>query len=517
MKRFLGVLAVLCVSFQLSAQCGLFYDGFETGALLPVWQFGTGTYVRNVTSINQQVGTYAFEQTGSSGHTEGTYATFAAGQAGYISFWMKTNTTNAANGYVVIGDNNTAVNLGILFCYFNSASQLRFFNSTGQNFPIIADQWYHIEIQNIDWVNKTMDVYMDGVLILPTWAFRSNTSTFVDRIHLYNISASTASYDEIIIGSAPLVGSLTNTICAADSIVVNGTTYNASNLSGTEVFTNVGPNGCDSTVTINLTALPALTGNISSTICYGDSIVVNGTTYDASNLSGTEVFTNVGPNGCDSTVTINLTTLPALTGNVSSTICYGDSIVVNGTTYDATNPSGTEVFIGSNGCDSTVTVSLTITTIDATVTSSSPTLTANQTGAVYQWLDCDNSMSVISGATNQNYTATVNGDYAVMITQNGCAVTTACFAITGLGILENNFGHELFLYPNPTDGQFSVDLGNTYGSVTIAITDMLGKLIYTTNYSESQIIDLNLKAPAGVYFVRIESGAKTAVIRVVKE
>src|SRR5690606_12275416 len=133
---------------------------------------------------------------------------------------------------------------------------------------------------------------------------------------------------------------VTNTICNEESIVVNGTTYDAGNPSGTEVFTGVGPNMCDSTVTINLNVLPALTGSVTNTICNEESIVVNGTTYDAGNPSGTEVFTGVGPGLCDSTVTINLTVLPALTGSVTNTICNEEGIVVNGTTYDAGNPSG---------------------------------------------------------------------------------------------------------------------------------------------------------------------------------
>ncbi len=75
MKKFIALLTITFISFQLSAQCNLFYDGFESGSLLPQWLFGTGTYTRTITTINPQVGTYAFEQTGSGLHMEGTYAT----------------------------------------------------------------------------------------------------------------------------------------------------------------------------------------------------------------------------------------------------------------------------------------------------------------------------------------------------------------------------------------------------------------------------------------------------------
>jgi len=55
-----------------------------------------------------------------------------------------------------------------------------------------------------------------------------------------------------------------------------------------------------------------------------------------------------------------------------------------------------------------------------TITNSNNTLFANLTGANYQWVDCDNSNAPISGATNQNYTPTSNGNYAVEVTENTC-------------------------------------------------------------------------------------------------
>ncbi len=320
-------------------------------------------------------------------------------------------------------------------------------------------------------------------------------------------------------------GSETSTICNEGSVVVNGTTYNAGNPTGTEVFTNIGPFGCDSTVTINLNVLPAKSGSETSTICNEGSIVVNGTTYNAGNPTGTEVFTNVGPFGCDSTVTINLNVLPALTGSVTSTICHGDSVVVNGTTYNASNPTGTEVFtnVGTNGCDSTVTINLTVqNAIDTSVTQASNTLTSNEAGATYQWIDCGNGNVAISGATNQSYTATANGDYAVVVTVNGCTDTSACHTVTGVGIWESNFASALQVYPNPTRGNFTIDLGATYSRVSISITDISGRLISSAEYRQHQVLNFSLNEPAGVYLLVVEDltrgqAGKRAVMRLVKQ
>lgn len=160
---------------------------------------------------------------------------------------------------------------------------------------------------------------------------------------------------------SPSTGSETYNGCSGDgySVVVNGTTYNESNPGGTEVLTNAA--GCDSTVTINLTFNATSTGTETYSGCTGDgySVVVNGTTYNESIPSGTEVLTNAA--GCDSIVTINLVFQNMVTGNETYSGCTGDgySVVVNGTLYDETNPTGTETLTSAAGCDSIVTVDLT--------------------------------------------------------------------------------------------------------------------------------------------------------------
>lgn len=49
-----------------------------------------------------------------------------------------------------------------------------------------------------------------------------------------------------------------------------------------------------------------------------------------------------------------------LTGNVNETICPGETFVYNGTTYDENNTSGTHFVSNSQGCDSTVVVTIII-------------------------------------------------------------------------------------------------------------------------------------------------------------
>ena len=91
---------------------------------------------------------------------------------------------------------------------------------------------------------------------------------------------------------------------------------------------------------------------------YGGSFVYNGTTYDGSNLTGTETLT--ASNGCDSIVTVTVIESPAITSTVSVTICTGQTYTTpQGTVVTIIAGSGTttEVINGGSvtGCDSTIT------------------------------------------------------------------------------------------------------------------------------------------------------------------
>ncbi|MDC0257743.1 T9SS type A sorting domain-containing protein [Crocinitomicaceae bacterium] len=193
---------------------------------------------------------------------------------------------------------------------------------------------------------------------------------------------------------------------------------------------------------------------------------------------------------------------------------------IDGINYTASNNSATfNIANGAaNGCDSLVTLDLTINNVsDITTSISSTTISANNTVATYQWLDCDDLNSVIIGETGQSYTATVNGNYAVELTENGCVDTTTCVSITTVGVEENSFGNEFKIYPNPSDGNFGINLGGSYQNVQILITDISGKVIQSKNITKAQNMNLSITNPAGIYIVSINAGNKNAIIRLVKE
>jgi hypothetical protein len=85
------------------------------------------------------------------------------------------------------------------------------------------------------------------------------------------------------------------------------------------------------------------------------------------------------------------------------------------------------------------------------------------------------------------------------------------------GIIENSFEYEPTVYPNPTLGNFSIDLGAVHESSVVSITDILGRLIESKSISQSQILNLSIEEPAGIYILSIQVGDKKAVFSIVKE
>ncbi|MBK8558313.1 MAG: hypothetical protein IPL65_22445 [Lewinellaceae bacterium] len=146
----------------------------------------------------------------------------------------------------------------------------------------------------------------------------------------------------------------TGTSCAAGMcwrlLYFEGVTYNASHMSGDQVLQT--PEGCDSIVHVQIYFIPAIFTNFNPSICPGESIVINGITYDAQNPNGSQYLQSVF--GCDSVLNILLNILPEPVSYLQPSLCQGETFDLNGISYDAQNPSGEQHFTAFNGCDSVV-------------------------------------------------------------------------------------------------------------------------------------------------------------------
>jgi len=153
----------------------------------------------------------------------------------------------------------------------------------------------------------------------------------------------------------------TTTICTGDTIFVNGNPYYEGNATGTEIVPLGNQFDCDSTINVAISFSDFVSFDLIETLCTTDSVVVNGVTYDFDNPIGMETIPMGSFLGCDSVVNVNLSFFPLSTNLIDDTLCEGESIIVNGTTYDMNMPMGIEVVSGGsfNNCDSTITVDLT--------------------------------------------------------------------------------------------------------------------------------------------------------------
>ncbi len=191
---------------------------------------------------------------------------------------------------------------------------------------------------------------------------------------------------------------------------------------------------------------------------------------------------------------------------------------LDGNTYTSSNNTATYVLENALGCDSIVTLNLTIHSVsNIGTTLNGATITANNNNATYQWLDCDNNNAPIAGATSQTYTATEDGNYAVAITENGCTNTSACVAVTIIGIDELSNGLQASVYPNPSQGQVEIALGTTMQDVELVLTDVQGKLVFKRNYPSLFKTNIELPEAKGVYFLKINAKGSNETIKLVKE
>jgi hypothetical protein len=299
------------------------------------------------------------------------------------------------------------------------------------------------------------------------------------------------------------------TICQGESYTFNGNTYTTAG-NYPSVLQSI--TGCDSTVVTQLTVRPTYTTNNPQTICQGESYTYNGNTYTTPGSYPTLLQSIYG---CDSTVVTQLTVRPNYTTNNPQSICQGGSYSIGGNTYTAEG-TYSDLLQSIYGCDSIVTTVITFTPVqlNLNVTTSGLTISSAQNAGSYQWINCANN-AAISGANSQNYTATANGSYAVILTECGVSDTSNCVVINDVGLDENNLNFNVQLYPNPTEDILTIEV---FGAnlKRLIVTDLNGKILSKQpafgNTNNLNVTNLS----AGVYLVNIETENGVLVRRFVK-
>ncbi|MCC7332905.1 MAG: T9SS type A sorting domain-containing protein [Flavobacteriales bacterium] len=296
-----------------------------------------------------------------------------------------------------------------------------------------------------------------------------------------------------------------------------------------DIATANGTNTNSNAIILN-TIVPVISANASDLeVCNGNSVTLfgsgDGTSYNWNNgvtnnvpftpsSTSDYIVTGYNANGCKNIDTISITVNQPSYGLVVETAC--SSFTLNGQTYTSTGVYP-QFLVNQYGCDSNLTVDITIITVDTSLIVNNHTISANVVGASYQWLDCDNAYAIISSETAQIFTATVNGNYAVAITENGCTDTSACINVTTVGVYKNQLNYFSSIYPNPTNGSFTLQLKNE-NNCTISIVDVTSNEVYTLNNVKSDKINLNIShLNKGIYFVKVFADSNQEVLKLIKE
>lgn len=311
--------------------------------------------------------------------------------------------------------------------------------------------------------------------------------TFQGKITVNNCGLAVDSCGNVYAGSFDRVVKFDTDLNILSEVNVGFTVYDVSVNSNGEVvavgaqFNNSSSNRNGKIQSINMNACPQY-----SSICC-DAKICNAGPFCSKDTSTNLVPSTAGGTWTGTGITNSSagTFNPSVAGAGIHTIFY-------------TLPCGTDsVLITVNSVDN-----YTISSIGATAT------VTNLTGANYQWIDCDNGNSIIAGETDTSYTATVNGNYGVIINQNGCTSISTCVFIDVTNIEQNKNNYGIKIFPNPTNGILNIKFENEANNVNIEIENIIGQEIYKTNSNQvkGNMLSIDLgKYKNGFYIIKINN------------
>jgi len=179
---------------------------------------------------------------------------------------------------------------------------------------------------------------------------------------------------DITINALPTVTANTtaNIVCAGNAITLTGGGASSYSWTGavtdgvsfvpsaTATYTVTGTDihNCSNVATKVITVLPTSSSSQTHTFCAGQSLSIGTNTYSTSGTFQDTLTSFI--NGCDSIITLNLTILPANIFSQTFTKCHGQNVIVENHTYTSSGTFYDTLPSLVNGCDSTIVTHLTI-------------------------------------------------------------------------------------------------------------------------------------------------------------
>lgn len=334
-----------------------------------------------------------------------------------------------------------------------------------------------------------------------TWT--SNNQTYTSSGTYYDTLTSAGGCDSILQLNLTILngGMSSDTVqtCGSYTWSVNNETYTL-----TGIYTDTISSGaCDSVVVLNLTILQEDSFTDSIATCSAYTWPVDSQTYTA---SGIYILSFTKANGCDSVYVLDLTIGGSTVTNISLDTCGAYTWPLTGQTL-TTSGTYSDTISSSSGCDSVVVLDLNIELVNTDVV-----LNAAQTGAVaqgtgvdYQWLDCSNGYSPISGATQQHYVSQGGDTVAVEISKNGCVDTSDCYILKGLVGIEESLSSDVKVFPNPASEFLRLQFSGATKFQAYRIIDIRGRAV-RQGFISPDVASLEIPVSgltAGVYIMEL--------------
>ena len=332
--------------------------------------------------------------------------------------------------------------------------------------------------------------------------FQNTSGVYPDTLLAANgmDSIITVPLDVIAAYNSPLQ---VQTICTGDSLLIGNTYYNSAGFYTDSLQTLM---GCDSLINIYLDLNPAYNEiEEEVNICEGDSVLIGGSYYSSAGLYSDSLQTIAG---CDSIIQINLILNPLYDIVQSQTICEGDSLLI-GEFYYSSPGTYVEPLQTTFGCDSIVTNVIAVTALPIVILPDfNPDTICSNGGAILLPNGSPTGGSYFgNGVTGLNFDPLISGfgPHDIIYTYNddntNCSNSdTAQIAVVGCSGISDLFNDSgIIIYPNPVKNNLFIDLGEVKNDVQIEIYGLDGKLVFTSKYQSTKLIDINLNLSNGAY------------------
>jgi hypothetical protein len=326
-------------------------------------------------------------------------------------------------------------------------------------------------------------------------------------------------------------GSLT--VCAG----ANGVPYSVLPIANTITYVWTLPSGATiasgsgtNSITVNF-AMNASSGNIT---VYGNNICGNGTASPPFPVTVTPLPDNAGTITGSPSVCIGSTGVIYSVAPIANATAYVWTVPAGATIVGPSNTNSITVDFGPAAVSGNITVYGTNSCGNGIVSPNfavmvNPIPPAPVIGALGDTLASTAPLgnqwyfegTMIPGATGQTYIATLTGHYWDVVTLNGCSSDTSNHVyVVIVGTIEISRGNTVTIYPNPSNGQFTLVISSTEPQTfDLSVFNNLGITIFESrdlnvNGTLKKTIDLR-PVPEGLYSIVLKNNEQHIVKKIV--